>query len=61
MNVRVRPQRKLSAQELMLLNCGAGGDSSESIGLEGGQLCQFFGRTDAEAEVPLLWPPDVKR
>ena len=20
----------------------------------------FFGRTDAEAEIPILWPPDVK-
>ena len=20
----------------------------------------FFGRTDAEAETPILWPPDVK-
>ena len=20
----------------------------------------FFGRTDAEAEVPILWPPDAK-
>ena len=20
----------------------------------------FFGRTDAEAETPVLWPPDVK-
>ena len=20
----------------------------------------FFGRTDAEAEAPILWPPDVK-
>ena len=21
----------------------------------------FFGRTDAEAETPILWPPDVKK
>jgi len=21
----------------------------------------FIGRTDAEAEAPILWPPDVKR
>jgi len=27
MNVRVGPQRKLSAEELMLLNCGVGEDS----------------------------------
>ena len=24
------------------------------------QLRIFTGRTDAEAEVPILWPPDVK-
>ena len=24
------------------------------------QLWLFFGRTDAEAETPILWPPDVK-
>ena len=23
-------------------------------------LCIFFGWTDAEAEAPTLWPPDVK-
>jgi len=33
----------------MLLNCGVGEDSSESLG-----------RTDAEAEIPILWPPHVK-
>ena len=27
---------------------------------EGDQSCLFFGRTDAEAEDPILWPPDVK-
>ena len=24
------------------------------------QSCIVFGRTDAEAEVPIIWPPDVK-
>ena len=23
-------------------------------------LKEFFGRTDVEAETPILWPPDVK-
>ena len=27
---------------------------------EGNQPRIFFGRTDAEAEVPVLWPPDTK-
>ena len=24
---------------------------------EGGKSCVFIGRTDAEAETPVLWPP----
>ena len=52
----------------MLLNCGVGGDSLESLGLqgdstihsEGDQSGIFIGRTDAEAETPILWPSDVK-
>ena len=40
----------------------------ESLGLQGDQTSQskgnqswiFIGRTDAEAEAPILWPPDVK-
>ena len=27
---------------------------------KGNQLWTLFGRTDAEAEAPVLWPPDVK-
>ena len=52
----------------MLLNCGVGKDSWESLGLqeiqpvhsEGDQSWIFIGRTDAEAEILILWPPDVK-
>ena len=52
----------------MLLNGGAGEDSWESLGLQGDQTSQskenqswiFIGRPDAEAETPILWPPDVK-
>ena len=68
MDVRVGLWRKLSAKELMLLNCGAGEDSWESLGLQGDltspskgdQSWVFIGRTDAEAETPVLWPPDAK-
>ena len=35
MDVRVRLQRKLSAEELKLLNCGVGEDPWESLGLQG--------------------------
>ena len=50
MDVRVGPQRSLSAKELMLSNCDAGEDSLD---------CSLEG-TDAEAVAPVLWPPDVK-
>ena len=35
MDVRVGLWRKLSTEELMLLNCGVGEDSCESLGLQG--------------------------
>ena len=40
MDVRVGPSRKLSAEELMLLNCGVGEDSCESLGLQGDQASE---------------------
>ena len=52
----------------MLLNCGVGEDSWESLGLQGDkpvhpkwdQSWVFIGRTDVEAETPILWPPHAK-
>ena len=44
----------------MLLNCGVGEDSWESPGLQGDQSWVFIGRTDAEAETSVLWPPYAK-
>ena len=35
MDVSVGLERKLSAEELMHLNCGVGEDSLESLGLQG--------------------------
>jgi len=32
----------------------------KQVRLKGNQPCIFIGRTDAEAESPILWPPDVK-
>ena len=60
MDVRVGLRRRLSAEELMLLNCGVGEDSLESLGLQGDQPWDFFGRNDAKAETPVLWPPHAK-
>ena len=68
MDVRFGLWRRLSAEEWMLLNCGVGEDSWESLGLQGDQPVHpkgdkswvFIGRTDAEAETPILWPPHAK-
>ena len=67
MDVRVGLWRKLSAEKLMLLNCSAGEDSWEPFGLQGDptspsedQSWVFTGRTDAEAETPILWLPHAK-
>ena len=32
----------------------------KSVNPKGNQSWIFFGRTDAEAETPILWPPDAK-
>ena len=53
----------------MLSNCGTGEDSWVSLDSKEIELVNpkenqpwiFIGRTDAEAEAPILWPPDVKR
>ena len=42
MDVRVGLWRKLSAKELMLLNCGVGEDSWESLGLQGDPTSPFL-------------------
>ena len=51
----------------MLLNCGAGEDSQESLGLQDqtnnpkvNQFRIFIRRNFPEAEVPVPWPPDTK-
>ena len=62
MDVKVGLWRKLSAEELMLLNCGVGEDYWESLDCKeiqpvhpkGDQSWVFFGRTDAKAETPIL-------
>ena len=61
-------QRRLSAEELMLLNVvlektvESPLDSKEikPVHPKGNQPLVFIGRTDAEAEAAILWPPDAK-
>ena len=40
-DVKIGPSRRLSTEELMLLNCGVGKDSLESPGLQGDQTSPF--------------------
>ena len=60
--------KRLSAEELMLLNCGVGEDLESPLDCKeiqpvhpkGDQPWDFFGRNDAKAETPVLWPPHAK-
>ena len=68
MHVRVRLCRKPSAEELMLwtvvlentlespLDC----KEIQPVHSKGDQFWVFTGRTDVEAETPILWPPHPK-
>ena len=68
MDVRVGLSRKLSAEELMLLNlvlektvenpldC----KEIQPVHSKGDQSWLFIGRTDAKAETPVLWPPHTQ-
>ena len=68
MDVRVGLLRKLSAEELMLLNCGVEKTLESPLDCKeiklvhskGDQSWVFIGRTDAKAGTPGLWPPDAK-
>ena len=45
MDVRVGLWRRLSTEELMILNCGVGEDSWESLGLQGDPISPFWRRS----------------
>ena len=67
MDVRVEPSRILSTKELMFSNyvvektLESPFDSKiKPVNPRGNQSWIFLGRTDAEAETPIFWPPDVK-
>ena len=58
----------MSAEELMLLNCGVEKTLESSLDCKeiqavhskGDQSWVFFGRNDAKAETLILWPPHAK-
>ena len=61
-------KKKAECWRIDALNCGVGVDSWESLRLQGDPTSQswrksvwiFIGKTDAEAETPILQLPDVK-
>ena len=68
MDVRVGLSRKLSTEEWMLwtvvlektLESPLDRKEIQPVHPKGNQCWIFTGRTDVEAETPVLWPPDVK-
>ena len=50
------PSRSSFQRAILLLVC----QEIKPVNPKGNQSWIFIGRTDAEAEVPILWPPDVK-
>ena len=68
MDVRVGLWRKLSAENLMLLNCGLEKTLESPLDCKeiqpvhpkGHQSWVFIGGTDVEAETPVLWPTHAK-
>ena len=66
--MRVGLWRKLSTKELMLLTCGAvktlesplDYKEIQPVHPKGDKSWVFIGRTDTEAETPVLWPPHGK-
>ena len=69
MVVRVGPKRRLSAEELWCFWIVVSEKTFESpldckeikpVYPKGNHSWIFIGRTDAEAETPILWPPHVK-
>ena len=68
MDVRFGLWRKLSAEELMLLNCVVREDFEsplnckevQPVHLKGYQSWVLIGSTDAKDETPILWPPHAK-
>ena len=68
MDVTVGLSRKLSAEKLMLLNLVLEKTVENPLDCKeiqpvypkGDQSWVFFGRSDAKAETPVLWPPHAK-
>ena len=68
MDVRVGLWRKLSTEEMILLNlvlektleCPLDCKEIQPVHPKGDQSWMFIGMTDVKAETPILWPPHAK-
>ena len=65
--MRAGSLKKAEDQRVDAYEHGSGEDTWESLGLQGNQTNPkgnqpwiYIGRIDAEAEAPILWPPDAK-
>ena len=61
--VKKAERRRIDAFELVLektLESPLDGKEIHPVHSEGDQPWDFFGRNDAKAEAPILWPPHVK-
>ena len=62
LTVKKAEHRRIDAFELLEKTLESPLDCKEiqPVHSEGDQPWVFFGRTDAEVETPVLWPPDAK-
>ena len=63
MDVRIWISRKLNTEELFEKTLESPLDNKEiqPVNPQGNQSWIFIGRTDTEAEVPILWLPDEEK
>ena len=59
-NILIKLRRKKSALKYYLINQHLIKSIFKPVNPKGNQSWIFTGRTDAEAEAPILWPPDAK-
>ena len=58
--VKKADHRKIDAFELKTLESPLNFKEIQPVHPKGDKAQVFIGRTDAEAEIPILWPPHVK-
>ena len=58
--VKKAERQRIDAFELWTLESPLDCKEIQPVYRKGDQSWVFIGRTDVEAETPILWPPDVK-